>query len=211
MPKQKSANGGATVGIGSRTFGERLSASVRRPWRAALEALGWRKRDGDGGRARRRSDADDPAEGDGNEWRRHLGRQGEALAESHLRGLGMRLITRNFRVPGGEIDLVMMDRDGTVVCVEVKTRVRRNATAHPGEHAITSAKSRRMARSALIAARQQSWGRRPLRLDVVAIDIFPPDHGAAGAALHVTSEGGVDESAPVIRHHRGIEALAREH
>jgi len=50
-----------------------------------------------------------------------LGRVGEDLAWKHLHERGYRLIGRNVRVPGGEIDIVCSDGE-TIVFVEVKTR-----------------------------------------------------------------------------------------
>jgi len=44
----------------------------------------------------------------------------------HLQQAGLRLIERNYRTPGrggGEIDLIMRDRDCTTVFVEVKKRL----------------------------------------------------------------------------------------
>lgn len=54
---------------------------------------------------------------------RHLrhGKLGERAAEKHLRRLGLKFLTRNFRSARGEIDLVFRDRD-CLVFVEVKTR-----------------------------------------------------------------------------------------
>ena len=44
---------------------------------------------------------------------------------AHLQAAGLQLAVRNYRTPGrggGEIDLVMRDRDGTLVFVEVRSR-----------------------------------------------------------------------------------------
>lgn len=49
------------------------------------------------------------------------GRAGERAAEAHLRGQGLKLLTRNYRSPHGEIDLVFREGD-CLVFVEVKTR-----------------------------------------------------------------------------------------
>ena len=49
----------------------------------------------------------------------------EDLALAHLQARGLRLVARNYRTPGrggGEIDLVMRERDGTLVFVEVRHR-----------------------------------------------------------------------------------------
>ena len=49
----------------------------------------------------------------------------EDQALAHLQQAGLKLVTRNYRTPGrggGEIDLIMRDRDGTLVFVEVRSR-----------------------------------------------------------------------------------------
>jgi putative endonuclease len=53
------------------------------------------------------------------------GRAAEDQALEYLKAAGLALVTRNYRTPGrggGEIDLVMRDRDGTLVFVEVRSR-----------------------------------------------------------------------------------------
>ena len=51
------------------------------------------------------------------------GREAETLAAQYLERCGLRLVERNFRVRGGEIDLIC--RDGkTLVFVEVRLRSR---------------------------------------------------------------------------------------
>ncbi len=66
----------------------------------------------------------------------------EALALRHLEAAGLRLLTRNYRTPGrggGEIDLVMQARDGTVVFVEVRAR---SSESHGGALASIGATKR---------------------------------------------------------------------
>jgi putative endonuclease len=49
----------------------------------------------------------------------------EDAALAHLQAQGLRLVQRNFKTPGrggGEIDLIMRERDGTLVFVEVRQR-----------------------------------------------------------------------------------------
>jgi putative endonuclease len=91
------------------------------------------------------------------------------LLESH----GLRLVTRNYRVArgpsrhGGEIDLILRDRDGTLVFVEV--RARRDRRAGGAAASIGPAKRARL----LYAARSylaQLDRVPPCRFDVVAID-----------------------------------------
>ena len=57
-----------------------------------------------------------------------VGDAGEAQALAHLRGQGLALVERNYRVArgpnarGGEVDLILREPDGTLVFVEVRTR-----------------------------------------------------------------------------------------
>ena len=56
---------------------------------------------------------------------RAQGMLAEDQALAHLQQAGLKLVTRNYRTPGrggGEIDLIMRDRDGTLVFVEVRSR-----------------------------------------------------------------------------------------
>jgi putative endonuclease len=56
---------------------------------------------------------------------RERGAAAEDAALAHLRAAGLVLLARNYRTPGrggGEIDLVMRERDGTLVFVEVRQR-----------------------------------------------------------------------------------------
>lgn len=51
-----------------------------------------------------------------------VGKIGEDYAVNYLRKKGIRIITRNFKVRGGEIDIIGIDKD-TLIFYEVKTRV----------------------------------------------------------------------------------------
>lgn len=53
---------------------------------------------------------------------KHVGAVYETLALDFLRRQRMRLLARNVTCRGGEIDLIMRDRDGAVVFVEVRAR-----------------------------------------------------------------------------------------
>ena len=56
---------------------------------------------------------------------RERGNAAEDRALAHLQAAGLQLVVRNYRTPGrggGEIDLVMRERDGTLVFVEVRSR-----------------------------------------------------------------------------------------
>lgn len=93
------------------------------------------------------------------------GAAAEARAAGHLAERGLRVVERNFRVRGGEIDLIC--RDGaTVVFVEV--RLRRRADFGGAGASITAAKRARI----IMAARH--WlarhGEAPCRFDCVLMD-----------------------------------------
>ena len=61
--------------------------------------------------------------------RQQAGDAGERRALDHLVRHGLRLVARNYRVAagprarGGEVDLIVRDRDGTLVFVEVRVRL----------------------------------------------------------------------------------------
>ncbi len=105
--------------------------------------------------------------------RAEAGRKGEDRACHWLEARGLRLLERNYRVAcgpsrrGGEIDLILRDRDGTLVFVEVRTR--RNPMAGGAAASVGPAKRARLIRAA------RSYLARldrvpPCRFDVVAID-----------------------------------------
>ena len=53
-----------------------------------------------------------------------LGKRAEDAAAAYVAGLGMRVVARNVRGRGGEIDIVALDGE-TVVFIEVKARASR--------------------------------------------------------------------------------------
>lgn len=102
-----------------------------------------------------------------------VGDGGEDRALAHLLRAGLRLVERNYRVAGGprvrggEIDLVLRDRDGTLVFVEVRTRA---ARSHGGAAATVSVvKQQRLVRAARHYLMRFA-SPPPCRFDVVAID-----------------------------------------
>jgi len=102
-----------------------------------------------------------------------VGDAAEDRALAHLRAGGLRLVERNYRVAAGpsrragEVDLILRDRDGTLVFAEVRAR---SSSAHGGAAAsVTHAKQRRL----VYAAQRylQRFAALPAcRFDVVAID-----------------------------------------
>ncbi len=100
--------------------------------------------------------------------RKDAGDAGEETACRFLKNAGLRLVQRNYRCKGGEIDLVMLD-DDVLALIEVRVR---KASAFGGAAAsVTPTKQRRL----MIAARhllltRADCRRYRLRFDVVAMD-----------------------------------------
>ncbi len=103
------------------------------------------------------------------------GAAAEKLAAAYLARRGLRVLERNWRIRGGEIDLVCAD-GGTLVFVEVRLRTR---TEFGGAiESITLAKQRRLilaARHYLVAHGTQA-AERPCRFDVVLLDGLDQSH-----------------------------------
>ncbi|MBN2314875.1 MAG: YraN family protein [Sedimentisphaerales bacterium] len=99
--------------------------------------------------------------------RKLLGQWGEKRCEKFLKRKGFRTLARNFRCKTGEIDLVIVDTDGSLVFVEVKTRA--NEDFSPSESAVTTAKKTRMLRAARYFLATHQIEDRPFRFDVVTI------------------------------------------
>jgi len=96
-----------------------------------------------------------------------LGRRGERAAEKYLRRNGFRIVARNFRAAGAEIDIVAMDGE-VLVFVEVKTRRSRDAGAP--EEAVDARKQTRMRRAAEVFASRYRADEIEMRFDIVAVD-----------------------------------------
>jgi putative endonuclease len=96
-----------------------------------------------------------------------LGRWGEKRGEKYLKRKGLRTLTRNFWCKLGEIDIIMVDNDGSIVFVEVRTKA--NEDFSPVESSITPAKKGKLLRTARYFLMTQKIYDRPFRFDVVAI------------------------------------------
>lgn len=102
------------------------------------------------------------------------GRRGERIAERYLRRRGMAIVARNQKQMRAEIDLVAVERQRTVVFVEVKTR-----SGQPWDHpveAVTADKQRRIAQAALGYLKRNHLLEYPVRFDVVAV-LLPAGRG----------------------------------
>lgn len=108
----------------------------------------------------------------------HLRRgvEAEAAARTYLEARGLRTVTRNFRTPRGELDLVMRDGE-TLVFVEVRYRATRAFGL--AQETIDYRKQSKLVMAAqyYLRTRPREAGR-PCRFDVVAL------HGRTADDVH---------------------------
>lgn len=62
-----------------------------------------------------------------------MGRLGETVTVRYLENSGYKILDRNFRIRGGEIDIIA-EKDGIIAFAEVKTRSKDHLS--PGEYAV---------------------------------------------------------------------------
>jgi putative endonuclease len=96
-----------------------------------------------------------------------LGKWGEEYARLYLCKQGYKYLTGNFLCSSGEIDLIMVAPDKSLVFIEVKTRS--NEGFVPVESVITYHKKIRLIRAARFFLNTHSIKDRPLRFDVIII------------------------------------------
>lgn len=99
--------------------------------------------------------------------RARLGRWSERRCERFLKAKGMQTLARNWRCKVGELDLVMVDADGSIVFVEVRSR-KDEAFTSP-EATITPDKRAHVSRAARWFLAAHKIEDRPLRFDVVTL------------------------------------------
>lgn len=95
------------------------------------------------------------------------GNYGEDLACEYLKKKGYAIIERNYRIRGGEIDIVVRDGE-TLVFVEVKTRYSRDFG--PPAESMTFWKIRALLKTAKFYVQKVNWGDKEYRLDFVGVD-----------------------------------------
>lgn len=94
------------------------------------------------------------------------GTLGERAAEKQLRRQGLKFLTRNFRSPRGEMDLVFRDAD-CLVFVEVKTRSS-EAWTRPAA-AVNARKKRLLSQTALDYLKLLDHPQVKIRFDIVEV------------------------------------------
>lgn len=98
------------------------------------------------------------------------GERGEALAARYLEEQGLTVLSKNWRCPEGELDLVLTDGRALVIC-EVKTRTSDNFG--PPAAAVDDAKAGRIRRLTRRWRAEFGVGHVDTRYDIVAI-LWPP-------------------------------------
>ncbi|MCM1334973.1 MAG: YraN family protein [Bacteroides sp.] len=96
------------------------------------------------------------------------GRFGEDYTAAQIQKRGMKLLARNFRRRGGELDLVA-EEDGTLVFIEVKTRKFGSMTE--GADALDRAKMRRILLTAQKFAEEWGLADMPMRFDLSELTV----------------------------------------
>jgi len=100
--------------------------------------------------------------------RRALGDEGEARAAAHLQARGYRIVARNVRADGVEIDLIAR-RGRLIVFAEVKTR--RGHRFGLAEESVDSRKRARLVRGAAAWLHQKRPRAARVRFDVIACEV----------------------------------------
>ncbi|MDP3973713.1 MAG: YraN family protein [Candidatus Daviesbacteria bacterium] len=95
------------------------------------------------------------------------GNYGEDLACEYLKQQGYKILDRNYRIRGGEIDIVAKDGD-YLVFVEVKSRW--SHEYGPPSESMTPWKIKHLLKTAQFYVQKINWGEKPYRLDFVSID-----------------------------------------
>ncbi len=98
--------------------------------------------------------------------KKSVGNAGESIACAYLKKIGYKILERNFRYEGGEIDIIALDK-GVTVFVEVKYRSNLEF-GYPAD-AVTQSKQRKIingAKSYFVMRRIADF---PMRFDVVEV------------------------------------------
>jgi putative endonuclease len=98
-----------------------------------------------------------------------LGRWGERRCERFLKNKGLKTLTRNYACNAGEIDLIMVDNDRSIVFVEVKTRL--DEEFAPTETVVNKTKADKMVKTSRYFLSVHDINNRPYRFDVVTVTL----------------------------------------
>ena len=97
-----------------------------------------------------------------------LGKYGEDLAADFLKKHGYKILERNFRIRGGEIDIIALEKN-TLVYVEVKTRT--SIQFGTAQESVTPYKIKFLERAAKFYRNARKNLPLAERIDVVTVDL----------------------------------------
>jgi len=113
------------------------------------------------------------------------GHRGEDLAVDFLLAKGYRIVTRNWRIKAGEIDIIAQDGDTLVFC-EVKTRSSNRCGT--GAEAVDCRKQRKIVQVASLYLQRYRLVNQRCRFDV--IEILQPEQGQTQIQHIINAFGG---------------------
>ena len=98
---------------------------------------------------------------------KQIGDEAERLACQYLENKGLTLVEKNYRIKGGEIDLVMRDNQHLVF---IEVRCRNNANYGSGAETVDGRKQARLIKAATVyLLEKSSQATQPARFDVMSI------------------------------------------
>ncbi len=103
-----------------------------------------------------------------NSLTQETGKKGEAVASVFLAQKGYKILEKNYRIRGGEIDIIAKDHD-VLVFIEVKTR--RNKKFGDPSEAVTAFKQKQMSKAAMIYVQGKNLSNIPCRFDVIGLEV----------------------------------------
>ena len=110
--------------------------------------------------------------GDAKDTRKQTGDKGEEIAAAFLTARGYRVLERNFRCKGAEVDIIAREGGSScMVFVEVKTR--RDLSYGVPQLAVTPFKQRQISKAALSWITRHRQHDQNARFDVIAILLDP--------------------------------------
>ena len=97
------------------------------------------------------------------------GERAETAALHFLTTHGLKLITQNYRVPCGEIDLIMEDKD---IIAFIEVRYRKRSDFGSGAETVTYNKQKKLTKAALhFIQKHPKLSKRNFRFDVISISL----------------------------------------
>jgi putative endonuclease len=99
---------------------------------------------------------------------RATGQLGEKLAQDFLKGRGYQIVETNYRIPDGEIDIIV-SKDGVLVFVEVRAKTSR--TFGTPEESVTSRKKQKLVKVAQDYVQRHDIQESSWRIDFIAVEL----------------------------------------